>query len=153
MKFRLKEKAGGHVEGNKQYEAGDIIETDRDLIARFKGKFEKVHEDDLEDTGAPLQTKPNIPSPKAKRGKGSKDKSSQSPSDSDVEITNLNDIEESEHGVEVTSNFPTAKKVKVQVWEKDGWYMVTDPEDDNEVLNEKKLRENQIEEFVHQYEE
>ena len=40
MKFRLK--SGGHREGKKLYKPGDIVESDRDLVAAFVNKFESV---------------------------------------------------------------------------------------------------------------
>lgn len=42
MLFRLKPKCGPHVQGGKQYEPGDVVESEGDLAAVFPGKFEKV---------------------------------------------------------------------------------------------------------------
>lgn len=144
MLFRLKEKCGHHVEDGKIYKSGDIIETERDLPTIFhgkdakgrnrSGKFERVHEN-LKDTGTKDTSRiqrPNIPpgvSPKQK-----------------TKVAN----KESAHGEDVTSEFPTAEKVEVKVFEKSRWFTVIDTQDDS-ILNEKKLRRKEVELFLEQY--
>jgi len=144
MLFRLKEHCGQHVEDGKVYKSGDVIETERDLPTIFHGKdakgrnrdgkFERVHED-LKDTGKKDTSRvqrPNIP-----------------PGVSPKQETKVAD-EESVHGKDVTSEFPTAEKVDVKVFEKSRWFTVVDMQD-NSVLNEKKLRRKEVEPFLGQY--
>ena len=61
-------------------------------------------------------------------------------------------LEESEHGVDVTSDFPIVSKLdmELKVFEKSKWFTVVDPEND-EVLNEKKLRKGKVEGFLKDY--
>jgi len=133
MKFRLKKNCGSHVEGGKIYKAGDIIETDNDLAAIFHGKdangnnrpgkFELIHDESLKDTGKEDTTRvrPDIAPPAA-----------------------------NEYGKDVSSEFPTADKVDVLVFEKSKWYTVVDKAD-GEVLSEKRLRRKDVEPFLEQY--
>lgn len=145
MLFRLKKGCGQHVGNGKLYKPGDVIETSRDLPTIFHGKdasgrnrpgkFEKVYED-LKDTGAKDTSrirKPNIP-----------------PGVSPKQETKKVVDEESVHGKDVTSEFPTAEKVGVKVFEKSRWFTVVDTQD-NSVLNEKKLRKKDVEPFLEQY--
>lgn len=48
MLFRLKPNVGAHVEGRgasiATYRAGDVVESDKDLAAKFPHKFERVAE-------------------------------------------------------------------------------------------------------------
>lgn len=53
MLFKLKEKVGTHVERDKKgkpvtYKPGDVVESKRDLVGMFSGKFERVPEDSSE---------------------------------------------------------------------------------------------------------
>lgn len=56
MQFRLI--GGGHVEDGKSYEKGDIVESDKNLVSLFRGKFEKVYS---EDEKLKMQETPKIP--------------------------------------------------------------------------------------------
>ena len=82
MLFRLL--GGNHVQDGKSYVQGNIIKTDRDLCAMFRGKFEKVHEDlsdtGVQDTSAPK--KPNIPN-SVDKGKGADNSSTSKPLSND----------------------------------------------------------------------
>lgn len=42
MRFKLKEKTGSHIEDGKKYKPGEVVESDRDLVAAFPEKFERV---------------------------------------------------------------------------------------------------------------
>ena len=143
MLYRLR--AGSHKQGGKRYKKGDIVDTTFDLCSMFRNKFEVVHED-LNDTGTEEETKrgkkPNIPPPVDK----GKDKAEDKVVDKGTKSKSLSTL----YGEEVTSGFPTAEKVKVRVFEKLRWYMIIDCDDD-EVLNEKKLRKKEIEPFLEQY--
>ena len=141
--FRLKKKCGNHIgppdkEGNRiTYKAGDVVSSDDDLIARHPSKFELKQFSENED-GVAVATAPDIPWP-AKRSKKKKKTSRRD-----------EEPEEGEYGVDVTEEFSTASEVGLQVFEKSKWFTVIDPEDD-EVLNEKKLRKDKVEAFLASY--
>ena len=140
MLFKVKN--GEHRGRDKKvYKKGDIIESKADLRRIFRGKFREVHgkgpssPEDVE--------KPKIPGP---ADEGGEDKEVASPPKSDTTE------KPSEYGVKVTSEFPTAKKVKLDVYRKAFWHVVVDPENGN-VLNDKKLRKKDVEPFLAQYRE
>ncbi len=158
--YRLKEKCGNHIgppdaKGNrKTYTAGDKVTSDDDLVEKWSNKFVLVSPDEYK--GAVKA--PKIPNPKRKK---SKDKDVEYNKDGSVykdmeDPVNVNKEsktsvpEESEHGIDVTADFPTALKVNLIVFEKLKWYTVVDP-DNNEVLNEKKLRQSKVEPFLAEY--
>ena len=65
MLFKLRQKVGSHVERDKDgkpriYEAGDVIESDQDLVKLFVGKFDRV---DRDTEGTAPYVAPNIPMP------------------------------------------------------------------------------------------
>jgi len=148
MLFRLKQRCGNHVENGKIYEPGDIIETGRDLSSKFRNKFERIHEA-LKDTGKKDTDeikRPNIPPSVGEGGDTGLNPSPESSPISDEEI-----VEENlEYGEDVTSEFPTAEKLEVKVFEKSKWYTIVDTSD-GEVLNEKKLRKKDVIPFLEQY--
>ncbi len=45
MKFKLKKKVGTHIERDKTYKPGDVVESEHNLMEMFSGKFEKVFEE------------------------------------------------------------------------------------------------------------
>jgi len=140
MKYRLK--GGSHVQNNKIYHKGDIIDTSFDLCQLFRGKFEKVYEE-VTDTGVEipnLRARPNIsPPPLADEGK---EAATSEPSSDTGDVS-----DESQYGKDVTKDFPVAEELDVQVFEKSKWYTVIDT-DDNKVLNEKKLRKKEVKTFL-----
>ncbi len=154
MLFRLK--GGSHAQDGKVYKKGDVIETDRNLCAMFRNKFERVYEQELKDTGTELK-KPNIPppvqSPPAGKGDGEAAKLTPEPlpevsPDADESEKDV----KSEHGDNVTAAFPAAEKIGLSVFEKSNWYVVVD-NDDSSVLNGKKLRKDAVAGFLKQYQE
>jgi len=143
-RFRLKPRCGNHIERDKKgkpvtYKSGDIVESDRDLVTAFPGKFEVVPGQFSEDG---VVTAPNIPEPSKKEKK-----ITISPKKA---ISKKTEIPESEYGVDVTKEFPTASEVELKVFEKSKWLTVVDP-DNNEVLNDKKLRRDKVEGFLADY--
>jgi len=154
MLFKLKEKVAGHKvaghvdEKGTVYKPGSIIESSLDLATLFRNKFEKI-QDDID---IPVQ-KPDIPIP-VPPGKG-EEGFSPSPSEPKPGTEEEEEEEEgveSEYGKDVTSQYPTAKKIGMKVYEKSHWYQVIDTED-GEVMNEKKLREKEVNALLEQYEE
>ncbi len=153
MFFRVM--GGSHVQDGKKYKKGDLVETSLDLCSMFRGKFKRVYKEELaelKDQGVEYvgaDNKPDIPKPEdvkpvetstSEKTETKQDTSTQEP----VKPT-------SEHGKDVTSEFPTADKAGLLVFEKSKWYTVVDKAD-NQVLNEKKLRKAEVEDFVEQYE-
>jgi len=145
--FRLKEKCGNHIgppdtKGfRKTYKAGDMIISDDDLVEKWPSKFVLVSDKRRKS----VATAPNIPVPSTKKKKKVSEKKIQEDMEEPI-------ISESEHGIDVTAEFPTASKVDLKVFEKSKWYTVVDP-DNNEVLNEKKLRQAKVESFLAEYED
>jgi len=142
-RFRLRPRCGNHIEKNSEdkpitYKSGDVVKSDRDLTIAFPGKFEVVLGGEASED---MPTAPNISKPSKKK------KISTSPKES---ASKKVEIPESEHGVDVTKEFPTASEVKLKVFEKSKWFIVVDP-DNNEVLNEKKLRKGKVEDFLADY--
>ena len=65
MLFKLKPKVGSHVEKDKDgvpriYEAGDVVESDQNLVKLFVGKFDRV---DRDTGGSAPYAAPEIPMP------------------------------------------------------------------------------------------
>ncbi len=143
MLFRLK--GGNHVEDDVTYKSGDIIDSPRDLVAMFRGKFERAFDKELEAKSTKgtkdktVPSKPAIPPVSEADGKADKTKPEASPI-----------IKEGEYGRDVTAEFPTAEELDVMVFEKSKWYTVVDNED-NKVLNEKKLRAKEVQPFLDSY--
>ena len=151
--FLTKLIAGGkHVEDNgKEYQKGDVIKTTHDLVKLFPNKFELISEDPSVDVGSP-----DIPLPKKNKGKGKIAKdgedvdSSSSPSKkkSEKKTKKIRTPKSpSPHGKRVNKRFSGAREIGVQVFVKDNWYVVTD-KSDGELLTDKKLRKNQVQELL-----
>ncbi len=145
-----KQPCGDHVEIDEQgkqhlIKPGETFESHRDLIAKFcKGKsgnrcrFEKLHPDDIP---TPDDT-PNIPSPGAVSNTGGEDTTTSSP------------IIHPEFGEDITSEFPLAEEKEVKVYIKKHWCQVIDEtEDEEEVLNDAKLRKKHVNKFLEDLEE
>ena len=148
MKFRLKPKCGDHLARNEQgemitYKSGDVVESDRDLVAMFPRKFELVGG---MTTAAGNVSIPDIPI----KDKGKGGISGSSPEPLSFEKEEEKKKEKSKYGVDVTDEFPTAAKVKLTIFKKGSWFVVIDP-GDGEVLNVKKLRKAEIEDFLGEY--
>jgi len=124
---------GTHYRDGKVYRKGDTIETSLDLVAMFgKARFERNFEAEQR-TGSVVVNKPDIPPPV------------------DEAETQFDGSDDSiDYGEDVTSEFPTAEKIEVLVFEKLKWYTVVDKAD-GEVLNEKKLRRKDVEPFLGLY--
>jgi len=139
--YLLKKGCGNHIgppdkKGNRiTYKAGDKVISEDDLVAKFPKKFELLSSPPVDGNA-----KPDIPVLDSKDKKVSKNKGT----------PKTVVPEESEHGVDVTKEFPTAVEAKLKVFEKSRWFTVIDPED-NEVLNEKKLRKKKVESFLADY--
>ncbi len=148
--YRLRKKCGDHIEVDKKGKAhsikpGETFESHRDLIAKFcKGnpdrcKFQKVYPDDV----VTPDEAPNIPSPGgAVVDKGGEDTTASRP------------IIHPEFGEDITSEFPLAEEKEVKVYVKKHWCQIVDTtEDEEEILNESKLRRKNVNEFLADLEE
>lgn len=149
-RFKLKARCGNHIERDEKgelitYKSGDTVSSDRDLVTMFPDKFELVSGQGSED----IPTAPEIPSP----SKGKKGKKKGKKKDAVSETQSPEPGEKlSEHGIDVTANFPIVSELSIElkVFEKSKWFTVVDPEND-EVLNEKKLRRDKVEGFLKDY--
>ena len=147
-KFKLKPKCGNHSEPNDKgvyvtYTSGAVIESNTDLVKRFPNKFIRVN-DDSQDTEIGVSV-PNIPKPKKEVTLTPEVLPKEAKKNS--ENAALKEL----YGDEITEEFPTAAIVNLKVFLKKNWCTVVDPEDDNIVLNEKKLRKNSVEKFLQEY--
>lgn len=152
--FKLKAKCGNHIgpadeEGNRiTYKAGDTISSEENLAEKYPQKFIL-----LQGSGSAQQNVPVAPKIQIPKRKGKKEEKIEYNRDGSV----YRDMEdpvissnESEHGIDVTENFPTASEAGLHVFEKARWFTVVDP-DDGEVLNEKKLRKKAVKSFLEDY--
>lgn len=136
MFYRLKEKTGRHVQGGREYKAGDIIETEMDLVKSFTGKFEVVHDEYAEDNGikAPVI---KIPSTEGDADTGKKKAKKKTDKKADKEVT---------------KDYPTALDIGVKVFKKSksngDWFYIIDPDDTDEQMNDKMLREKNVVKFI-----
>ncbi len=147
--YRLKKGCGDHVEVDKKgkphsIKPGETFESHRDLIVKFcKGnpdrcKFQKVYPDDVP---APDEA-PNIPLPETADDTGGEDTTTSSPTI------------HPEFGEDITSEFPLAEEKEVKVYVKKHWCQIVDTtEDEEEVLNDSKLRRKNVNEFLADLEE
>jgi len=152
--YLLKKGCGNFIgkpdaKGNRTtYKALDRVSSDEDLVEKWPGKFTLLSAAEV----GPIPKAPKISG-------GKKNKKTTSEVEYNRDGTIYTDMEdpivkktpvENKHGVDVSEEFPTAAKVDLQVFEKSKWFVVVDPEND-EVLNEKKLRKDKVEPFLAEY--
>jgi hypothetical protein len=146
--YRLKKDAGQHTQGGKTYNSGDVVETEMNLIEKFAGKFELLHEEDSQDTGV---TVPSIMTPAGEGEDDAKASSEPSPGKSSKKKSKKTAPTKSTP-VEVTSEYPDAVDIGVQVFKKSksngDWFFVTDPDDNDAQMHEKLLREKDVTPFI-----
>ena len=120
--YKLKEKVGSHNEEGKNYEAGSIVESKKDLVKIFPFKFEKVE---------PIPSEPKA------------DKPLESPKSKVENVGESIDFSKikSKLGENVTSDYPTAQNAYVIVLKKGIKYVVADPDMPDRALNDKPLTE------------
>lgn len=145
-------KSGSYVDlACKKYKKGDTIVTSINLAKKFRNKFELISEDFIKP-----EKEPKIPEPAAIN---SEEQELEDTASNPVSpIRNINPktekkakkVKVSEHGENVTSEFPIAKDVELQVFVKKNWYVVVDPET-GEVENDKKLRKDAVNSFLEEY--
>ena len=154
--YQIKKGCGNFIgkpdaKGNRTtYKALDRIQSDEDLEIKWPGRFTLISASDE----LPVSKAPKIPVGK----KVKKDKKTTPEVEYNKDGTIYKDMEdpviktsvESEHGTDVSKDFPTAAKVELQVFEKSKWFTVVDP-DNGEVLNDKKLRRKNVEDFLADY--
>lgn len=170
MKFKLegtkKRKFGGHSQGGRSYETGDIVESDSDLCLRFPGKFERVDEKISSSTGevdtaAKVQRKPNIPvrntlAPVKTQEQEEPEEleevedNTEKDESNDEKVTEEEVTPHPEFGEDITKDFPEAAASRLKIYINKAWCQVVD-DDNGSVLNDKKLRRNEIEDFIKQY--
>ncbi len=140
---------GEHVEDGVSYKTGDVIESELDLVTQFRGKFEKVYQQDLPD-GFSLKkktvpTEPNIPV------KGGEDGDPDTDTAKEEEGGSTSTPPSPAGKIDVTDQFSAAQDLGVSVFRKGTWYEVID---NGEVLNaKKKLRKNQVTKFIREFTE
>jgi len=145
MKFRLLPKVGNHAETGEDgspcvYKPGDIVESDRDLVDAFPGKFERVV-DGVEDTHA----NPFKPTTKEKTAvqkaaeEGAKDVGAPDPEDPNP------------LGREVTKRFPTALDEDFLVFADGGAFSVAEADEPTVPLNDKPLKRKDVGSFIRKY--
>jgi hypothetical protein len=148
----FKVKGGTHEQNGKSYKKGDFVDTELPLTEMFRGKFERQFDQEtLKDTGVVSKiSKPNITPPPLG---GSKAVTAELPSKEKEAVLDIKDetfveeYPESLYGTDVTDKYPTAEEVHVKVFEKSKWCVIVDPIDER-VLNDKKLRGKDVEDFL-----
>ena len=160
MFFRLKAKCGTHSQNGNTYRPGDVVETDMDLVAKFRNKFEKIYDDvDKQDTG---KTTPKIPIPPeqaSKKTEADKDNKSKSASVSKKPPKKQKKSKKStkkknskKYGVNVTEEFPIAEENDLRVYEKAAgngkWYSIIEMDEDNKKVLLKKTRKKDVVNFI-----
>lgn len=148
MRFRLLPKAGNHSETGPDgqrvvYKAGDVIESDKDLVAMFKGKFERV---DLipPATEPTTPTVPVIPPPSQE----------QPPKATKAEAPDKSPVREgapSVLGRNVTKRFPRAVEEDFVVYANGGAFFVCEADDPNTPLHDKPLKKATVTGFIENY--
>lgn len=174
MIFKLKDRVGNHtMEDGTKLKAGEHVESDTDLVKRFRGKFERVRtkEDILELPSKSDLLKKNADSKSDEVDNPEDSTSSEESVDGDDNVDEIDDDEDDSTeddtkdeelvpvksakalGKKVTSKFPVAGQLGVRVYETSkGWYVVYDP-DEKVLLNPKgkKLRKKAIETLLDSY--
>jgi hypothetical protein len=137
MYFKLKPKVGSHAETGQdgkvihyRPEDGHVFETDRDLVAMFPNKFERVHVPG--DEGAEDEASP--PKPK----KESKPKKDDAPPPKPL-------------GRDVTKRFPKAAEEDFKVFSDGGAFFVAEADEPTVALNEKPLKKKDVIPFIKEY--
>ena len=134
MLFKLIGK-GAHVELGVRYAQGDKIESKNPLDKLFRNKFKRIDGELGDVPETPDIPTPNIPTP----DRDGEVETKTSPSKSGKK--------KNPHGERVRNVFKRTKANGVRVYVKSGWYTVTD-KSDNSALNDKKLREDDVQEFI-----
>ena len=126
-KFTFKLLAGNYRSADKKnYNSGDIVESDRELDKIFVNKFSRVGA-----TEAPTEP-PKAPADSAP---ANNDKTPASAPDDD------------DKGENITAEYPDAVDAGLEVYKKSGWCTVLDPETGDH-LNKTGLRENLVADFI-----
>lgn len=135
-RYRLKEKCSGHATLGKWFYSGDVIETEIDLIAKYPAKFE------LESEYLARSQKAVVAKPARLESNASEE------TEAKAEVTDA----EPEKSEPDAVKYPFADEAGLEVVELGrGWFNVVDPDDGDKVVNGKKLREGDLEEFVNNY--
>ncbi len=132
---------GNHEQGGKTYVKGDTIETDRNLTSLFRGKFRRVHPDEVLkplNPGSPELPGPKSgSSPKAEAGAGEKPES-ESAGDGEPASVDADKVDgesgpeliiekkEVRLGPDVTASFVETKGTGFKVHKTDDKYHVVD---------------------------
>jgi len=149
MLFKLKQKVGLHRQNGRIFGPGDVVESNEDLTKKFRGKFNEVKGEELSPgvddkfkrrkPPIPVPPVPMVPVEEAKSK--AKEKTA-------VEKINV----DPELGKDITADFPEAKEIGLKVFvNPHKWCQVVDANNDNKILNEKKLRKKDVDDFLHQY--
>lgn len=127
MFFKIKPRCGSHAEGGKVYRAGDIVPSEKDLVALFPFKFEKAV-DNVPSKGQPIRgAVPPATAPQAQKPEEEKPSDTLPPSSGPL-------------GKEVTEKFPSAKEQDFKVFAVPGGFNVYDADDLKSPLNKEVLK-------------
>ncbi len=134
---------GQHVQDGRSYNAGDVIESDVNLSAVFRGKFELVQEP-LLTVAAPA------PTPEKKQEKEPEPEPEPDADEQDAEGEEAKEEEESEplEGKDVTASFKIAVDEDFQVIENEQGFWVYDADEPDTVLNKEALKKTQVRSFI-----
>jgi len=137
---------GTHAEGKKIYRKGEVVPSNRDLIANFENKFVLVKESGEPEPKKPAPKKPirakvaKKPTPTPK-----KEKKEDAPKEKQ-EGAKVGDL-----GKDVTAEYEQAQNFGLKVYRRRDLHTVIDPSEPNTPLNEKGLRSEHVETFVERY--
>jgi hypothetical protein len=143
--FKLKPKVGSHSEKNDEghievYKAseGRVIETEKDLVAMFPEKFERVKGFDDADTPEKTDVSEAAEAGAADIAPPAPTPVPEAPVESPL-------------GKDRTDKFSHAKENDFKVFSDGGAFYVTDVDDIEKALNDKPLKRQQVDSFVDEY--
>jgi hypothetical protein len=129
--------AGSHQQDGKTYKVGQIVPSEVNLVKLFRNKFQQAEKPaEVDDETNDVGTAPDLSSTLEDKG-------------ADNLNINVKDLVK-KYGVNVTTQFPTAAKVKMLVFQKVNWFTPVDSFDGT-VMCDRKLRVKEVEPFLKQY--
>lgn len=146
MKFRLLPKAGDHAEAGAggvalAYRAGDIVESDRDLMEAFPNKFERVD----------VAEEPASPSTPFKPSAEEKTAVQKAAEEGAKDVSPPEDPKSNPLGRDVTKRFPKALEEEFLVFADGGAFSVSEADEPAEALNNKPLKRKDVDSFIREY--
>lgn len=124
MKNTFKVNAGIHLQGGKEFKAGDTLQSNYDLVALYPGKFSLI-------AVAPQEEEESTPTPAPKQP--------------------VPAATPSTFGADVTEDFSNAVEADLRVYRKVANFFVVDPSNPTVALNDKALKKAEVEKFITTY--